>query len=295
MLNNILVVATSAAGKELVSKANELAAHTVLVSACPELTGADVVYTVAHEDSIAARLDAIAAVAAELKPELVLCEGGLGGRLVAGYVAAAMKTCPLPEALSVKVGDGCAEITRMVYGGSAIKTESTPLPAVIVVGAGAFGCEDNLRSSEAKELPAVEIKGMELVGIKESAGSQMNLPGAKKVIGCGRGLSSADNLPTVEKLASIMGAEIGCTRPAAEDEGWFEKNRYIGVSGVMIKPNVYFAIGVSGQVQHMVGVDQSGVIFALDKNENAPIFEEADYCLVGNSNTALSAIVEKLS
>ena len=63
----------------------------------------------------------------------------------------------------------------------------------------------------------------------------------------------------------------------------------------MIKPNVYFAIGVSGQVQHMVGVDQSGVIFALDKNENAPIFEEADYCLVGNSNTALSAIVEKLS
>ena len=70
--------------------------------------------------------------------------------------------------------------------------------------------------------------------------------------------------------AAALGAEIGCTRPVAEEEHWYSKDRYIGVSGVMIKPNFYLAIGISGQIQHMVGVNQTNVICAINKDENAP-------------------------
>ena len=88
--------------------------------------------------------------------------------------------------------------------------------------------------------------------------------------------------------------EIGCTRPVAEEEHWYSKDRYIGVSGVMIKPNFYLAIGISGQIQHMVGVNQTNVICAINKDENAPIIKQADYTLIGDVNAVLPAIIEKL-
>ena len=118
---------------------------------------------------------------------------------------------------------------------------------------------------------------------------------AKKIVGIGRGISSADNIPAAEKLAGLLGAEIGCTRPVAEEEHWYPKERYIGVSGCMTKPELYLALGISGQIQHMVGVNQAGVIFAVDKSENAPIFAQADHCLVADINTALPALIELLS
>ena len=139
MLNKILVVATKpSSGKELVSKANELAAQTVLVTCVEGLTGTDVVYTFSDKESVVTKLKAIADLAAELQPELVLCEANRGGRLVAGYVAAVLKTCPLPESLSIEVGDGKVTATRMVHGGGAIMTETVPFPVVAAVGEGLF-------------------------------------------------------------------------------------------------------------------------------------------------------------
>ena len=294
MLNKILVVATKpSSGKELVSKANELAAQTVLVTCVEGLTGTDVVYTFSDKESVVTKLKAIADLAAELQPELVLCEANRGGRLVAGYVAAVLKTCPLPEAMSLEVGDGKVTATRMVHGGGAIMTETVPFPAVAAVGEGLFEVAENGKAGEVKELGGA-VEGVELLDIKIADVVAKNLPGAKKVVGVGRGLGSADNLPMVDKFASLIGAEVGCTRPAAEEENWFPRSDYIGVSGLMLKPPFYFAMGISGAVQHMVGVDASGVIFALDKNENAPIFDQSDYCLVGRIETALPKIIEAL-
>lgn len=294
MLNKILVVATKpSSGKELVSKANELAAQTVLVTCVEGLTGTDVVYTFSDKESVVTKLKAIADLAAELQPELVLCEANRGGRLVAGYVAAVLKTCPLPESLSIEVGDGKVTATRMVHGGGAIMTETVPFPVVAAVGEGLFEVAEGGKASEVKELGGA-VEGVELLDVKIADVVAKNLPGAKKVVGVGRGLGSADNLPLVDKFASLIGAEVGCTRPAAEEENWFPRSDYIGVSGLMLKPPFYFAMGISGAVQHMVGVDASGVIFALDKNENAPIFDQSDYCLVGRIETALPKIIEAL-
>lgn len=291
MLKNALVFSASAA--ELVSRANAVAENTVLITT-GSLSGADVVYTIVEGKSVATELKAIAELAAGLQPELVLCDASPSGRLAAGYIASALKTNVLADVQSLEISDSGLCATRMVYGGSFVKTESIPYPAVATVGAGTFETEDNMKASRTEALPAVGFEGLELLDVSLSEGSSKNLAAAKKVVCVGRGLSSADNLPLVDELAKLMDADIGCTRPAAEEENWYPKDRYIGISGVMLKASTYFGLGVSGQMQHMIGTRSCNAIFALDKNENAVIMEEADYALVGNVNTALPAIIEKL-
>ena len=291
MLKNVLVFSLS--GSELISRANEVAENTVLVTAAGALTGADTVYTYPAEQSVAQQLKAIADLALQLQPELVLCEASASGRLVAGYLAAVLKTNSLPDVQSLEITDSGLESTRMVYGGSFVKTESMPYPAVAIVGGGVLVGDENLKAGEVKELSGA-MEGIELVSVSESGVSMGNLAGAKRVVCVGRGLGSADNLPLVDELAGLLDAEIGCTRPAAEEENWYPKDRYIGISGVMLKSKMYLGLGVSGQMQHMIGTRSCGSIFAVNKLEGAAIVDEADYTLVGNVNTALPAIIEKL-
>ena len=144
-----------------------------------------------------------------------------------------------------------------------------------------------------KELSGA-VEGLELAGVSVAGGASKNLAAAKKVLCVGRGLGSEEKLPMVDELAGLMGADLGCTRPVAEEEHWFPKDRYIGISGVILKSKLYMALGVSGQMQHMIGTRSCGSIFAIDKNENAGIIDEADYTLIGNLNTALPALIEKL-
>lgn len=292
MLKNVLVFSLS--GTELISRANEVAENSVLVTAAGALTGADTVYTYPADKSVALQLKAIAELAQELQPELVLCEATASGRLVAGYLAAALKTSSLADVQTLEIGDAGIEATRMVHGGSFIKTESIPYPAVATVGGGVLQGEENLKAGEVKELSGSAIEGIELVDVSVSGGATKNLAAAKKVVCVGRGLGSEEKLPMVNELAGLLDAEIGCTRPVAEEEHWFPKDRYIGISGVMLKSKLYMALGVSGQMQHMIGTRSCGSIFAVDKNENAGIIEEADYTLIGNLNTVLPAIIEKL-
>ena len=120
----------------------------------------------------------------------------------------------------------------------------------------------------------------------------VNIVAAKRVVGVGRGLGSQDNMAAVEALGAKLGAELGCTRPIAEEEHWMARSRYIGVSGVTIRPNLYFALGVSGQIQHMVGVGDAKLIVAVNKDAKAPIFQNCDIGLVADINKVLPQLVE---
>ena len=291
MLKNVLVFSQSNA--ELVSKANAIAENTVLITAAGSLSGADTVYTYDPNDSVAMKLKAIADIALELQPELILCEPRPSGRLVAGYLAAVLKTCVLPELQTLEITESGLESTRMVHGGSFIKTESMSYPAVAVVGHGVLTGEEILRESKVIALEG-NVEGLELVDVHISHAAHKDLAVADTVVCIGRGLGSAEHLPMVEELADLMDAELGCTRPVAEEEGWMAKNRYIGISGVMLKSKTYLGLGVSGQMQHMIGTRSCSNIFAINKLDNAGVIDEADYTLIGNVVTAVPAIIEKL-
>jgi electron transfer flavoprotein alpha subunit len=99
----------------------------------------------------------------------------------------------------------------------------------------------------------------------------------------------------IEELAAVMGAEVGCTRPIAEEEKWLPREVYIGVSGVILAPEVYLGIGLSGQVQHTVGINRAKLIFAINKDKNAPIFKQADYGIVADLYKIVPALTVALS
>lgn len=294
-MERIFVFANEAGSvAELTSGAKASGASVALVTSGKTYGCADEVFAYPEEVSLVSVLSAVSELIVSQKPQLLLCESGSDGRLLAGYTAAKLGVSPLCDVMSLNCTADAVETTRLVYGGSAVKTEQCAFPAVAIVCAGTFEASDAAAEPQVTQISCSGSCSVELAGTSAVEASTVNLAAAKRVVGVGRGLASADNIPAAEKLAAALGAEIGCTRPVAEEEHWYSKDRYIGVSGVMIKPNFYLAIGISGQIQHMVGVNQTNVICAINKDENAPIIKQADYTLIGDVNAVLPAIIEKL-
>ena len=294
-MERIFVFANEAGSvAELTSGAKASGASVALVTSGKTYGCADEVFAYPEEVSLVSVLSAVSELIVSQKPQLLLCESGSDGRLLAGYTAAKLGVSPLCDVMSLSCTADAVETTRLVYGGSAVKTEQCAFPAVAIVCAGTFEASDAAAEPPVTQINCSGSCSVELAGTSAVEASTVNLAAAKRVVGVGRGLASADNIPAAEKLAAAHGAEIGCTRPVAEEEHWYSKDRYIGVSGVMIKPNFYLAIGISGQIQHMVGVNQTNVICAINKDANAPIIKQADYTLIGDVNAVLPAIIEKL-
>ena len=294
-MERIFVFANEAGSvAELTSGAKASGASVALVTSGKTYGCADEVFAYPEEVSLVSVLSAVSELIVSQKPQLLLCESGSDGRLLAGYTAAKLGVSPLCDVMSLSCTADAVETTRLVYGGSAVKTERCAFPAVAIVCAGTFEASDAAAEPQVTQINCSGSCSVELAGTSAVEASTVNLAAAKRVVGVGRGLASADNIPAAEKLAAALGAEIGCTRPVAEEEHWYSKDRYIGVSGVMLKPNFYLAIGISGQIQHMVGVNQTNVICAINKDENAPIIKQADYTLIGDVNAVLPAIIEKL-
>ena len=145
------------------------------------------------------------------------------------------------------------------------------------------------------QLPAsAEASGITLVERKPRQVESVNLAAARRVVSVGRGLEKQEDLALIEELARALEAEVGCTRPIAEGVNWMARERYIGVSGAMLKPDLFVAVGVSGQVQHMVGATGAKTIVAINKDKNAPVFKQADYGIVGDLYEVVPQLVESL-
>jgi len=222
----------------------------------------------------------------------VLCASRPGDRVLLGAVAARLKAAVLTEASSVVAeGDGLV-ITRVVSGGIAEETVTVTGPVAFVLDGGPVPAASG--SAPVEEVAATPLP-ITIVETNVSAVDQVDLGAAPRVVGIGRGLKSQSDLALIEALAGASKAEVACSRPVAEGLNWLGKDRYIGVSGAHISPDIYFAIGISGQLQHMVGVRGAKTIVAINSDANAPVFTEADYCLVGDLYKIVPALTEALS
>ena len=131
----------------------------------------------------------------------------------------------------------------------------------------------------------------EILGYEEVGGDTVDLTKAEIIVAVGRGVGGADKMAPVEELAKALGAEIGASRPVI-DNGWLPRDRQIGSSGQTVAPKLYIAAGISGAIQHLVGMKGSTVIVAINKDPGAPIFTVADYGIVGDLHEVLPAITE---
>lgn len=231
------------------------------------------------------------------KADLVLVYASICGKLMAGRIASQLGTSALSNVSEISVDDGIV-VKRMAYGGAAIQTEKALSATVVVtVGTGVFEAmpEDTSRQGKVIEVnPNIDHTGIRVLETRPKQGEFVNLSAAKRVVGIGRGFASQEDLQMAEELAALVGAEMACSRPIAEGEKWMSKERYIGVSGVVLKPDIYMAMGISGQIQHMVGVNQAKTLVAINKDKNAPIFKHVDIGLVGDLYKVLPKIVEKI-
>jgi electron transfer flavoprotein alpha subunit len=250
--------------------------------------------TVGSEDYAAA----IAELALRETPTAALMASSTRNRLLAGRLAARLDTSALTDVSDLRTEDDTVVVTHSLYGGAALRTERLlSAIGVITISAGAFAA---LGSGPSWPGPIVEAScavtppPISLLERRSEPRSAGTLPQAKVVVGAGRGVGSRDDLGVVEELAQALGGQMACTRPLAEGLNWMGRDQYLGVSGLSIAPDLYVAVGVSGQMQHMVGVDQARVIVAINNDKAAPVFAESDYGIVGDLHQVVPALVDAL-
>jgi electron transfer flavoprotein alpha subunit len=238
---------------------------------------------------------ALAAEGKEIQPELIAVAATRRGKTIAAQLAALLDLPYITESKVLDIDGGKVNAVRTIFGGLAEKELEIEQAVLVSVAPGTFE-KQKVSSFVNGEVSTVQlsVEGIEIVERNAKEASSVNLNDANVVIGVGRGFGSLENVKLAEELAAILGGEIACSRPVAEDMHWVPEERYIGISGNVIKPTLYLAAGISGQVQHMYGVRDSKTIVAIDKNENAPIFKAADYYIVGDLTEVLPELTAAL-
>jgi len=168
---------------------------------------------------------------------------------------------------------------------------------LLSVQSGAFGADQRVEGSAPVEALPGDFgsvgRDRQIVGVEEVGGSGVDLSAAERVVAVGRGVGGPEKIAPVEELAKALGAELGASRPVI-DNGWLPRERQIGSSGQTVAPKLYLAVGISGAIQHLVGMKGSGCVVAINKDPSAPIFTVADYGLVGDLHEIVPALTAVL-
>jgi len=254
--------------------------------------GAELVYEMAEGSRPEAWVNKIIERAKATQPAAILFGNSRRAKEMAARLAAALDTGLVTECVKMVRGEGFVT-ERYIYGGLCVSTEKTKsVPFMATMSAKLIEALQEGPAAPIEKITGVDdaCKVIEL----RSHQTKSNLSAANVVVCVGRGLAQEKDLELAQRLAKKLGGEVGCTRPVAEDLKWMLEENYIGISGKMVKPAVYLGIGVSGQIQHVSGIRDAKIIIAIDKNENAPIFEAADYGLVGDLYEILPALLTAL-
>ncbi len=239
---------------------------------------------------------ALSQVISELSPKYVLMGHSYMVRDFLPRVSAKLDIPFVSDIIAVDYDGDSPVFSRQVFNAKLATKVKTNSDAVLLSFQSAAFSSDDIQVGEAENksdfsvnLEASDIKSESESEFQESA-SGVDLTTAELIVSVGRGIESQDNLPLVESLASAMNAEIASSRPVV-DMGWLPPYRQIGSSGQAVSPKLYLSVGISGAIQHVVGMKGSKTIMAINKDEDAPIFEIADYAVIGD----LMEIVPKLT
>lgn len=256
---------------------------------------------------------ALAEVIKKYKPEIFLVGATAIGRDLGPRVSARIHTGLTADCTQLEIGDfpinpvpGKEQLhnqllmTRPAFGGNTIATIACPdfRPQMATVRPGVMqkaprveGAKANVEEFNPGFIP--NNKYVEILEVVKSVVETADIMDAKILVSGGRGVGSAENFKLLDDLADAIGGTVSCSR-AVVDSGWKSKDLQVGQTGKTVRPQVYFAIGISGAIQHLAGMEESDIIIAINKDETAPIFDVADYGIVGDLNKIVPMLTEKI-
>lgn len=301
-------VAAVLIGSDVKGLADELAAY-----------GADKVIVVDDPELKEYRTEpyahALASVIEKYKPEIMLVGATAIGRDLGPRVSARVKTGLTADCTSLEIGDfplvaapgkeseqkhNQLLMTRPAFGGNTIATIACPdnrpqmatvRPGVMQKIAPIAGAKANVVEFNPGFTP--DNRYVEILNVVKAVKSTANIMEAKILVSGGRGVGSKENFKLLEDLAEVLGGTVSCSRAVVEN-GWLPVDLQVGQTGKTVRPQIYFAIGISGAIQHVAGMEDSDLIIAINKDEDAPIFDVADYGLVGDLNKIVPALTAAL-
>jgi electron transfer flavoprotein alpha subunit len=237
--------------------------------------------------------DALASVSKEQAPDLILFGFTSDSRDVAGRLAARLGVGLISNASDLEARDGGFVARVPYFGGAKVATmRANAKPAIVLVRPKSFEASETGGTAEVKELAVSIGDGSKRARVVErvvEASEKVKLEDAKVVISGGRGMGGPDNFPLLEDLAGALGGAVGASR-AVVDAGWVPYSMQVGQTGKSVRPGVYIAVGISGAMQHTVGMKTSKVIIAINKDPEAPIMKMADLGVVGDALKIVPAL-----
>ncbi|WP_026506960.1 electron transfer flavoprotein subunit alpha/FixB family protein [Butyrivibrio sp. MC2013] len=256
---------------------------------------------------------ALASVINEYKPEILLVGATAIGRDLGPRVSSRVHTGLTADCTQLEIGDfpltvapGQEQLhqqllmTRPAFGGNTIATIACPnfRPQMATVRPGVMQKIAPIAGAKAEVVdynPGFKANNCytEILKIVKEVSTAANIQDAKILVSGGRGVGSAENFKLLDELAEVLHGTVSCSR-AVVDSGWKPKELQVGQTGQTVRPQVYFAIGISGAIQHVAGMEESDIIIAINKDENAPIFDVADYGVVGDLNKIVPELTKQL-
>ena len=290
----LVIAERTDAARELCAGARTMADEVVLVSfgEAPEAVADKIARICVPEGTVLDdAADTVISVFDAEAPAVVLVEPTRHMKTIAGKLAAHANASVITDVMSFENG-----AVSLYFGGVAERVQKAAGDvAIYTVGAGAFeGAEDtgaNAVEDVAWVAPALPVKMVSSTPIEKSG---EELTQAEVVVAAGRGFAEESELDLARELCDKLGAGLACSRPLTEGVNWLPTELYVGVSGLMLSPKAYVACGISGQMQHMVGCNRAGTMFAINKDKNAPVFKQCDYGLVGDIKDVLPALAAAL-
>ncbi len=266
--------------------------------------GADKVYSIQspylntgfelHADHV---VDCISSLLDQYKPEIILIGGTRLGREVAPRIAQKFGVACATDCIEFSQEQEWLIVKRYVLGGRFVATQRfLRKPQIATVPPRRF--EKKLDKNRKGEIIKVSLKPAEpkvqVLEIKKKAPELLKIEDASIIVSAGRGVKKKEDLKLIEALAQVLGGAVGCSRSIAADLKWLSEEHWVGLSGHKVKPKLYIAIGISGQVQHIAGIRESKTIIAINNDPNAPIFKACDYGIVGDLYEIVPKLIEIL-
>jgi electron transfer flavoprotein alpha subunit len=235
-------------------------------------------------------------ISKESGPDILLLQSTRLGKETAGRVAQKLQAGCITDAIGLEMKGPDLVVNRYALGGNTVSSEIIKRAKKVI--------SFMPRTFEAQQAPAqgkvvkpdlmVPKTRVELVELRKKTGEAVNIESAETLVCVGKGIAKKEDLEMVKELAGLLGGELGCTRALSSDYHWISEDRMVGISGKRCKPKLDVSIGLSGQIQHTVGIMTSKLIVAINKDKEAPIFKMADYGIVGDLYQVVPKLIAKI-